>query len=53
MSHQCNGMTQIKIYNHFRSKDIKQVLDFDESSGVINRLVTEEEEDEREDTVDV
>ena len=31
----------------------KQVIDFDESAGVINRIVTEEEEDEREDAADV
>ena len=42
-----------KRYNHFRSEETKQVLDFDESGGVINRLVAEEEEDEREDIVDV
>ena len=33
----------------FRAGDVKQVAVFDESEGVINRLVTEDEEDELED----
>ena len=47
------NFTNKKRYNHFRSEETKQVLDFEESGGVINRLVAVEEEDEREDIVDV
>ena len=36
-----------------RSYHSKQVVEYDEVEGVINRIVVEEEEDEREDIEDV
>ena len=48
MKFNCHPPFLILIKLGFRA-DVKQVVVFDESAGVINRLVTDDEEDELED----
>ena len=46
------GGSNIKIWN-LRQQNSKQVAEFDEGEGVTNILVTEEEEEERENIVEL